>query len=89
MTAFDNLFLLRAFVSIVECDSISAGSRRLKISQPTLSRHLRALEDLCGTALLNRDTHRMCVTEAGQRLLVDAQALLALAEEADRRHRSK
>ncbi len=51
MTAFENLFLLRAFVSIVECGSISAGARRLKISQPTLSRHLRTLEELCGTRL--------------------------------------
>jgi len=87
MTAFENLFLLRAFVSIVECGSISAGSRRLKISQPTLSRHLRTLEELCGTALVQRDTHRMCVTEAGQRLLVDARSMLAHAEEADRRLR--
>lgn len=87
MTAFENLSLLRAFVSIVECGSISAGARRLKISQPTLSRHLRTLEELCGTALVQRDTHRMSVTEAGQRLLVDAQSMLAHAEEADRRLR--
>lgn len=85
--AFENLALLRAFVSIVECGSISAGARRLRIAQPTLSRQLRALEELCGTALLRRDTHRMCVTEPGQRLLADAKAMLAHAEEADRRLR--
>jgi DNA-binding transcriptional LysR family regulator len=33
------------------------------------------------------DTHRMCVTEAGQRLLADAQTMLANAQEADRRLR--
>src|ERR1700744_307527 len=85
MSAFQDLTLLRAFVSIVECASISAGARQLKISQPSLSRQLRTLEDLCGTALLRRDTHQISLTETGQRLLADAKALLAQAGEADRR----
>ena len=52
MTAFDDLSLLRTFVCIVECGSISAGARRLKTPQPTLSRHLLLLEEHCGAALL-------------------------------------
>lgn len=88
MRAFEDLNLLRAFVCIVECGSISAGARRLRISQPALSRQLQTLEELCGTALLRRDTHRMSVTETGQRLLADATAMLAHAEEADRRLRA-
>lgn len=87
MTAFDDLTLLRAFVAIVECGSISAGARRLKISQPTLSRHLRTLEERCGGVLLRRDTHQMSLTQAGQRLLGDAVAVLAHADEADQRLR--
>ena len=85
MSAFENLALLRAFIAIVECGSISAGARRLRVSQPGLSRQLCALEETCGTALLRRDTHRMSVTETGRRMLADARALLAQAEEADRR----
>ena len=85
MTPFEDLSLLRAFVRIVESGSISAAARTLKIPQPTLSRYLRTLEESCGTALLRRDTHRMSLTEAGRRLLVDAQAMLALAEEAGQR----
>lgn len=85
MGAFDNLTLLRAFVSIVESGSISAGARRLKISQPTLSRHLRALEEECGAELIQRDTHRMRLTPTGHRLLADAQTMLAHAEEAEQR----
>jgi DNA-binding transcriptional LysR family regulator len=88
MTAFDDLSLLRTFVCIVECGSISAAARRLKNPQPTLSRHLRLLEEQCGAALLRRDTHRMSLTEAGQRLLADAQTMLAHAEEADQRLRA-
>jgi DNA-binding transcriptional LysR family regulator len=87
MTAFDDLSLLRTFVCIVECGSISAAARRLKNPQPTLSRHLRLLEEQCGAALIRRDTHRMSLTEAGQCLLMDAQTLLAHAEEAEQRLR--
>jgi DNA-binding transcriptional LysR family regulator len=85
MSAFEDHSLLRAFVAIVECGSISGGARRLRGSQPGLSRQLRTLEERCGTALLRRDTHRMSLTETGRRLLADAKALLAQAEEADRR----
>lgn len=85
MTALDELFLLRSFVRIAESGSISAAARTLKIPQPTLSRHLRTLEERAATALLRRDTHTMSLTEAGFRLLEDAKALLALADEAHQR----
>lgn len=85
MTPFDDLTLLRAFVGIVESGSISAAARTLKMPQPTLSRHLRTLEERCGGALLHRDTHRMRLTEAGHRLLEDARAMLELAESATQR----
>jgi DNA-binding transcriptional LysR family regulator len=87
MTPFDDLALLRAFVCIVECGSISAGARRLKIPQPTLSRYLRMLEENSGSTLLRRDSHAMGLTPTGQRLLTDAQTMLAHAEEATQRLR--
>lgn len=87
MTAFDDLVLLRAFVRIVESGGISAAARSLKLPQPSLSRHLRTLEDRAGTTLLLRDTHRMRLTEAGHRLLEDARSLLTLAENANDRLR--
>ena len=88
MTALENLELLRAFLCTAESGSISAGARRMRVSQPTMSRHLRALEKRCNVALLRRNTHGMSLTETGQRLLVDARALLSLAEEADQRLRA-
>ncbi|HVY71592.1 MAG TPA: LysR family transcriptional regulator [Verrucomicrobiae bacterium] len=87
MAAFEELSLLRAFVCIVESGSISAGARRLKLPQPTLSRHLRQLEEEAGGPLLRRDTHRMSLTETGHRLLADARAMLSLAEDAEHRLR--
>src|ERR1700744_5164679 len=88
MSPFDDLGLLRAFVAIVESGSISAAARKLRLTQPTLSRQLRALEDLCGASLLRRDTHRMSVTDVGHQLLADAEALLSLAEESEQRLRT-
>lgn len=85
MTPFEDLSLLRAYVRIVESGSISAAARTLKVPQPTLSRYLRALEESCGTALLQRDTHRMSITDAGQRVLEDARGILSLADEAAQR----
>ncbi|MEM5318101.1 LysR family transcriptional regulator [Paraburkholderia sp. JHI869] len=87
MTIFNDLTLLQAFVAIVESGSISAAARKLHLSQPTLSRQLRSLEDQCGASLLRRDTHRMSLTEVGHQFLADAQALLALAEESEQRMR--
>ena len=85
MTAFDNLPLLRAFVSIVESGAISAAARKLKVTQPTLSRYLQTLEERCGAVLLFRDTHRMRLSSAGRQFLEEARSLLALAEEAEQR----
>ena len=87
MGIFDDLFLLRSFVSIVENGSISAAARSLRLPQPTISRHLASLEEKCGVALLRRDTHTMSLTEAGHRLLSDAKAMLLLAEESEQRMR--
>jgi DNA-binding transcriptional LysR family regulator len=85
MTMFTDLTLLRGFVAIVDSGSISAAARHLHFTQSTLSRQLQSLEDQCGTVLLRRDTHRMRLTDTGHRLLADARALLALAEESEQR----
>ncbi len=85
MTAFDDLYLLRAFVCIVESGNISAAARKLRLAQPTLSRYLKILEERCGTVLLLRDTHRMRLSSSGHQFLEEARTLLAIAEEAEQR----
>ena len=85
MTPFDDLSLLRAFVCIVESGNISAAARKLRLTQPTLSRSLKILEERCGTALLLRDTHRMRLSSTGHQFLEEARSLLAMADEAEQR----
>jgi DNA-binding transcriptional LysR family regulator len=87
MAIFDDLSLLRSFVSIVESGSISAAARKLRLAQPTVSRHLKALERQCPAELLRRDTHSISLTDTGSKVLADARAMLLLAEESEQRLR--
>src|SRR5690606_22911038 len=85
MTALEDLSWLRAFVQVAESGSISAASRVLGLSQPTLSRRLQSLERSLNTPLIRRDTHSMSLTEAGRVLLPEARNLLALADRASQK----
>jgi len=76
MATLNDLNLLRTFVRIAEAGSISAATRSLHTSQPTLSRQLQQLEALLGAPLVQRDSHSMSLTAAGQRMLVDAREIL-------------
>lgn len=72
----DRLELFETFVRIVEAGSLSAAAVQLGTTQPTVSRRLRALEDLLGLRLLQRSTHVMKLTEDGERCLAGARGLL-------------
>ncbi len=73
---------LRAFVAVAEESHFGRAAERLHVSQPALSRTIRALEDGVGVALLERTTRRVVVTPAGQALLVRARSLLHGLDEA-------
>jgi acetyl esterase/lipase len=73
---------LRAFVAVSEDLNFSRAAARLYLSQPSLSRQIRALERLVGCELLRRSTHRVELTVAGNALLDRARRLLADLDEA-------
>jgi DNA-binding transcriptional LysR family regulator len=87
MDPLDDLDVLRTFVRIAECGSISAAARALGLNQPTVSRRLRQLERSAGVELIRRDTRTMSLASAGRQLLEDARGLLELAEAAHQRIR--
>ena len=68
---------LRAFVAVAEELNFNRAATRLYLSQPALSRQIRALERLLGCELLRRSTHRVELTVAGSALLDRARRLLA------------
>src|SRR5215218_2058703 len=60
---------LRAFLAVAEELNFGRAAERLYITQPALSRQIRALEQLLGCTLLRRSTHRVELTLAGEALL--------------------
>lgn len=55
--------------TIAECHSISKAAQVLYISQPSLSRLVKKVEDELGVALFDRDTIPLGLTAAGQKYL--------------------
>ncbi|MGP4022101.1 LysR family transcriptional regulator [Actinomadura sp. 3N407] len=77
-----DLRLLGYMVAIAEEGSISAAARRLRLTQPTLSRQLRDLERRLGVELFTRTGRGLVPTAAGSALLKRAVTVLDEAEAA-------
>jgi epsilon-lactone hydrolase len=73
---------LRAFVAVAEELNFGRAATRLYVSQPALSRQIRALERLIGCDLLRRSTHRVELTVAGEALLERSRTLLREVDDA-------
>ncbi|VVD99439.1 LysR family transcriptional regulator [Pandoraea anhela] len=86
-TGADRVELMQTFVRIVESGSLSAAAALLGTTQPTVSRRLQMLERSLGLRLLQRSTHRMKLTEDGERCFARAKELVTSWEafEADLR----
>lgn len=73
---------MTTFVRVVEAGSLSAAAKQLRISIPSVSRHITAIEEEVGTSLLSRTTRRVVVTPAGQRYYERCIRVLREVEEA-------
>lgn len=73
---------LEVFVKVAELGSFSRAAEALSLTQPTVSEHVRALEDELGVQLLDRLGRGAAPTRAGQLLLGYARRILALSREA-------
>jgi len=74
---------LRYFVAVAEMENVSrAAMQRLHVSQPSLSRQIRDLEDEMGVQLLERTAKSVRLTEAGRAFLDEARAILKHTDEA-------
>lgn len=81
----DQFAALRALRAIVEAGSFTAAAERLGTTHSAMSRQLRQLEDHLQVRLLDRNSRRFSLTEAGQQYYCDAVDLLdRLAASEDR-----
>lgn len=70
-----NLTLLRQFVVTAEERGITRAAKRLRISQPALSKSIRRLEDMLETQLFDRHSGGAELTEAGRIFFERAQVI--------------
>lgn len=71
---------VRAFRATAEAGSLSAASRQLGLSQPTLSRQVAALEEQLAVTLFERVGKRLVLTAGGAGMLEHARQMAAAAE---------
>jgi DNA-binding transcriptional LysR family regulator len=71
--------LIRSFLAVAEAGSLSAAARATGISQPTLGRHIQAIEAALQVQLFTRTAQGQALTGAGQALLPPARAMQAAA----------
>lgn len=75
---------LRVFLAIVDAGSLSAASKRLGLSQPTVGRRLSALEDRVGFTLIERGPEGCVPTALGRSLIPDLTGMREAADQLER-----
>jgi DNA-binding transcriptional LysR family regulator len=70
----------RSFLAVARRGSLSAAARELELTQPTLGRHIAALEEALGTDLFTRSQSGLHPTPAALELMPHAEAMAASAE---------
>lgn len=74
---------LTIFCKVVEFKSFSRAAEAIHLSQPTVSSHIKDLEEHCGFRLLDRLGKEVLPTKAGELLFTYAKRLLALRDETE------
>ena len=75
---------LRILKAVASEKSFTRAAEILYVSQPSLSKQIKILEDRLGIVLLNRENSTISLTEAGRVFLQYSERILALCEESCR-----
>lgn len=76
--------LIRSFLAVTEHKSLSAAARALNLTQPTLGRHIDALEQALGVKLFARSVHGLTASDAALDLVPHAKAMASTAAALER-----
>ena len=74
-------YQLRTFLIVAGEGSITAAARRLYTTPPSISAHIKALEEEWGVALFQRNARGMTITPKGEALLKKAAEVLHSAQD--------
>jgi DNA-binding transcriptional LysR family regulator len=77
-----SLSQIRYFVAVAEAGNVSLAAKRLRVAQPPISRHIRALEDEIGAPLFARTPRGMTLLSPGRVFLEHARGILAAVDRA-------
>jgi len=78
-----DLWQLHIFCRVIECRSFSKAAEAVHLSQPTVSAHIKQLEEHFGCPLIDRLSKEAVPTQAGRLLYGYARRLLGLRDEAE------
>ena len=78
------LRVLEYFLAVARKESISKAAESLHLSQPTLSRQIRDLEEELGKQLLIRGNRRVTLTDEGRLLQKRAEEIVSLVNKAEK-----
>jgi DNA-binding transcriptional LysR family regulator len=78
-----DLWQLNIFCKVIELKSFSLAGKTVHLSQPTVSSHIKDLEDHFGCRLIDRLAKEAIPTKAGEILYRYASRLIALKDEAE------
>ena len=71
------LQLLETFCAVAEAGSLTKAAERLHLTQPAITRQMRALERELGASLLTRTSQGVALTPAGHAVLAHAREAIA------------
>ncbi len=78
-----DLWQLKIFCKVVELQSFSKAGESVHLSQPTVSSHIKDLEEHFGTRLVDRLSRQVMPTKAGELLFDYARQLIALRDQTE------
>ena len=75
------LYQLRTFVIVAEEENLTRAAKRLYMTPPSVSAHIKALEDELNLQLFERTSKGMAITEQGKHLKAKAEQILHAAQD--------
>jgi DNA-binding transcriptional LysR family regulator len=89
VTCLKTIDKLKTLVILAECNTFTEAAEKLYCSQPTVSMQIQSLEEIFGVKLFDRIGRNIFINQNGEDLLLYAQKILSLFNEAQLHFKEK